>query len=208
MTMIAAPEITKSSRLRLRDLTASRFARSIAVSTQFFESQADNVAEACRAMALRFQQAGRLIVFGSGAAATDAQHVSVEFVHPVLMGKRALPALALTSDVASLSANSADLSFVRPLSALGRPGDIAMGITTRRQDVAVARALAYARGAGLLAVELTAASPPASEADFAFVVPSDDPFVVQEVQETLYHVLWELVHVFLDARTSRRQPHA
>src|SRR5216683_8119797 len=66
-------------------------------------AQADAVAQACHAMAVRFHQGGKLVVFGTGAASTDAQHVAVEFVHPVIVGKRALPAISLTCDAATVT---------------------------------------------------------------------------------------------------------
>src|SRR4051794_703052 len=87
----------------LRALVEARFAQSIAVPETFFEVEAEKIAEACWAMAKRFHRGGRLLAFGNGSAATDAQHVSVEFVYPVIVGKRALPALALTNDSASAS---------------------------------------------------------------------------------------------------------
>jgi D-sedoheptulose 7-phosphate isomerase len=65
--------------------------------------QAGAVAEACHAMAVRFHRGGRLIVFGTGGPSADAQHVAVEFVHPVIVGKRALPAISLTADVATVT---------------------------------------------------------------------------------------------------------
>src|SRR3989440_5571443 len=118
------------------DLTAlvmARFEQSMTVPVTFFEAEAERVAEACWAMARRFHQGGRLLAFGNGAWATDAQHVSVEFVHPVIVGKRALPALALTNDSATLSGlmagREADMPFVRQLQVLARPQDIALGFS-------------------------------------------------------------------------------
>jgi D-sedoheptulose 7-phosphate isomerase len=65
--------------------------------------QAGAVAEACHAMAVRFHRGGKLVLFGTGGASTDAQHVAVEFVHPVIVGKRALPAISLSTDVATVT---------------------------------------------------------------------------------------------------------
>ena len=62
-------------------------------------------------MALRFHRGGKLVVFGTGAASTDAQHVAVEFVHPVIVGKRALPAISLTSDAATVTGVAASEGF-------------------------------------------------------------------------------------------------
>src|SRR5579875_2974438 len=84
-------------------LVAKRFEMSTSVPKTFFEAEAGKIAEACWAMAKRFHRGGRLLAFGNGSSATDAQHVSVEFVHPVIVGKRALPALALTNEGATLS---------------------------------------------------------------------------------------------------------
>src|SRR5436190_6277782 len=98
----------------LRSLVDERFRRSMAVPEAFFAAEAERIAQACWAMARRFHAGGRLLAFGNGAAATDAQHVAVEFVHPVIVGKRALPALALTNDSAVLSGLSAHSSGGAP----------------------------------------------------------------------------------------------
>ncbi len=186
-------------------LLEQRFALSTSVPQVFFEREAAQIAEACWAMARRFHQGGRLLAFGNGAWATDAQHVSVEFVHPVIVGKRALPALALTNDSATISGlmagGRAEMPFSEQLRVLARPQDIALGFSPDGRCANVLAALAQARKLGLLSIamlgsggeELTAES-----VDFRFVVPSDDPLVIQEVHETLYHILWELVHIFFE----------
>ena len=126
-------------------------------------------------------------------------------MHPILVGKRALPAVALTNDVATLTGagrpGARDDAFANGLAALGRGQDLAMGIATGAIDPAVTRALDRARTMGMLTIALTSGRVLAEGVDFAFAVPTDDPLVVQEVHETLYHILWELVHVFLDHRT-------
>jgi D-sedoheptulose 7-phosphate isomerase len=169
----------------------------------FFRTHAPEIAELCHSMARRFIRAGRLLAFGAGPAATDAQHVSVEFVHPVIVGKRALPALALPNDVPSvLGFASADpaSSFARQLEVIGQQGDIALGMVHGPRDPggpAVAAGLEQAASRGMLTISL--AGPGLSApADHVFSVDCDDAFVVQEVHETLYHVLWELVHVFFE----------
>ncbi len=162
------------------------------------------MAAACRDMAARFQAGGRLLVFGTGGAATDAEHVAVEFVHPVIVGKRALPALSLASDSAMLTgvaaAQGPDAIFSHELLTLGRRGDIAMGLSGGDDDIAVRRGLAAARAAGMLTVALAGGdgSRLAAEVDHTFVTRSDDPLVVKEAHVTTYHMLWELVHVFFD----------
>jgi D-sedoheptulose 7-phosphate isomerase len=195
----------------LATLVAARFEQSISVPEAFFETAAERIAEACWAMARRFHQGGRLLAFGNGAWATDAQHVSVEFVHPVIVGKRALPALALTNDSATLSGlmagGDAEMPFVRQLRALARPQDIALGFSPDGNCVNVVAALTVARQMGLLTLGLAGgeggvlrqmASAKDAPIDFCFVVQTHDPLVIQETHETLYHILWELVHIFFE----------
>lgn len=171
-------------RERLLAVAAARFQRSVEVSSSFFDANADKIAPACSAMAQRFDAGGRLLVFGSGAEATDALHISVEFVHPVLVGKKALPALALTNN------------FAAELAVLGRPADIAIGLSYADIGPSVVRSLERARAMNMLTIALTAA-PLQHDFDFNFAVPCGDALIVQETHETLYHILWELVHVFL-----------
>jgi len=189
----------------LRALVRARFEQSMFIPEAFFSTETGQIAEACWAMARRFHRGGRLLAFGNGAWATDAQHVSVEFVHPVIVGKRALPALALTNDSATLSGlmagGEATMPFVRQLQVLARPQDIAMGFSPDGNCPNVVAALTTARKMGLLTLGLAGSDGGLfrqTELDFRFVVQSSDPLVIQETHETLYHVLWELVHIFFE----------
>ncbi len=137
-------------------------------------------------MAAAFARGGTLIPFGAGAAATDAAHAAVEFMHPVIVGKRALPAVAPNNDPTGLSTAAG----------VGRPGDIALALCHSPADEAAERFLAEAGERGLLTIAITGGRP--ASAEHSFEVAADDPVVVQEVSETAYHVLWELVHVFLE----------
>ncbi len=120
--------------------------------------QAGAIADACHAMAARFEAGGTLLVFGNGGPSTDAQHVAVEFVHPVIIGKRALPALSLTGDVATVTgvANASRHAevFAHQVRVLGRPGDIALGISTDGNCVNVAAGCGRPAAAGLLTIAL------------------------------------------------------
>src|SRR5258708_12490139 len=87
----------------LMELVTARFEQSMSVPQAFFTSEAGRIAEACWAMARRFHAGGRLLAFGNGAGATDAQHVAVEFVHPGIVGKPALPAPAFTNYIPTLN---------------------------------------------------------------------------------------------------------
>jgi D-sedoheptulose 7-phosphate isomerase len=149
----------------------------------FFRAEAPRLAEACHEMSRRFLAGGRLLAFGNGSAATDAQHVSVEFVHPVIVGKRALPALDLGPD------------FETRLPVTVQPEDMVMGFAFPDRDEAVERALLVAKELGTLTFALAG-----EVGDYPFSLPDEDPFVVQEVFEVLYHMLWETVHVYFEHR--------
>jgi D-sedoheptulose 7-phosphate isomerase len=195
----------KTSDQDLWALVIARFEQSMSTPEAFFTAESEKIAEACWAMARRFHQGGRLLAFGNGAWATDAQHVSVEFVHPVIVGKRALPALALTNDSATLSGvlaeGNAGLAFAHHLKTLARSQDIAMGFSPHGNCTNVVTTLQVARSLGLLTLGLTGGDGglvKLSRPDFCFVVQSHDLLAIQETHETLYHVLWELVHVFFE----------
>jgi D-sedoheptulose 7-phosphate isomerase len=157
------------------------------VLTRFLEHEQERLARACHDMARAFARGGTLVPFGIGAAATDAAHVAVEFMHPVIVGKRALPALAPTNDPTAESTPSRLL----------RPDDVALAIAHGALPDAVREFLSAARRSGAVTIALTGAGAEA-RADYVLSVPSDDPEITQEVQETTYHVLWELVHVFFE----------
>ena len=158
------------------------------VLTTFLAAEQDALARACLELARAFTQGGSLLVHGSGAAATDAAHVAVEFLHPVIVGKRALPALAPSNDATGAAS----------VARLGRPGDAALVIAHGPADAGAVALLADARSRGLRTIALVGAGGEAPQADHVLVVRSDDPCVVQEVQETTYHVMWELVHVLFE----------
>jgi D-sedoheptulose 7-phosphate isomerase len=150
---------------------------------RFFSHEAPRLAEACREMSERFLRGGRLLAFGRGPYATDAQHVSVEFVHPVIVGKRALPAL--------------DLSVLfRPwIEAILRPEDMVMGFGPPEGDPEVWATLKQAHGHDAMTFAL-----PGIEGSYAVHAATQDPFLHQEMIEILYHTLWETVHVFFEHR--------
>ncbi|MCA1737907.1 MAG: phosphoheptose isomerase, partial [Actinobacteria bacterium] len=154
-----------------------------AIFASFFEAEAPRLAEACHEMSRRFLAGGRLLAFGNGSASTDAEHVSVEFVHPVIVGKRALPALDLGPD------------FEKRLPVVLRPEDMVMGFAFPEADEVVERALRVAREQGALTFALTGEA-----GEYFFAPPDGDPFVIQEAFEVLYHVLWETVHVYFEHR--------
>jgi D-sedoheptulose 7-phosphate isomerase len=152
----------------------------------FFRTEADRLARLCHKMAERFAREGRLVAFGASPAdRSDARHVAVEFVHPVIVGKRALPALGLAGEGGAIA----------PQVALeAEAEDIAMAFGGEPDILA---ALAAARERGCLTIAFTRDSGAEWEFDLGTIA---DPLVRQEVAETLYHTLWEHVHIFLDNR--------
>jgi D-sedoheptulose 7-phosphate isomerase len=186
---------------QVRDLFESR-----AQPVLDFAEQAAVVAAACHQMAIRFHQGGKLIVFGTGGSSTDAQHVAVEFVHPVIVGKRALPAISLTSDVATVTGIAASSGmaaiFSHQLRYLATPADIALGISADGNCAGVLSGLLAARELGMLTIALVGGDGGAIAAcpavDHLLVTRSADPRIVKELHVTAYHVLWELVHVFFE----------
>jgi D-sedoheptulose 7-phosphate isomerase len=149
----------------------------------YFSAEARRLAEACREMSERFLHGGRLLALGRGPYATDAQHVSVEFVHPVIVGKRALPAL--------------DLSLLMQpwLDAIVRPDDMVMGFGPPEGDPGVWSALQSAQNQGAMTFAL-----PGPSGRYVLKAATQDAFMHQELIEILCHTLWETVHVFFEHR--------
>ena len=160
---------------------------------ELFAREADRIAECCHRMAERFARDARLFAIGATPAArSDARHVSVEFVHPVIVGKRALPAIALTAEGGDVAAQA---------EALLEPGDIAIGFGAEDGGgEAVASALTAATELGCMTIGFPGSVGARPQPEWPFVIPGTDPAIRQELTETLYHVLWELVHVFFDHR--------
>jgi D-sedoheptulose 7-phosphate isomerase len=159
------------------------FAQRNSLFEEFFAREAQTLAAACREMSERFLNGGRLLAIGKGPYATDAQHVSVEFVHPVIVGKRALPALDLS------------LLFLPWLRALLQPEDMVMGFGPPDGDAEIQGALDEAAGRGAMTFAL-----PGQKGSYALHTPAANAFVHQELMEILYHTLWETVHVFFEHR--------
>lgn len=166
-------------------LSASFLAERLDAGARFFDVEAERLARLCHRMAERFARGGRLIACGCAPAArSDARHIAVEFVHPVIVGKRALPAIALTGEPHEVTG---------AVELLTGPEDIVIGFERGVAELSAAVASAGSAGA------LTAAFAPLG-AEWEIVPDTTDPDVAQELVETAYHVLWELVHVFFDHR--------
>jgi D-sedoheptulose 7-phosphate isomerase len=181
------------------DRVALRLERAIAARREagstMFERESPRIAACCHRMAQRFASGGRLISLGADPAArSDARHVSVEFVHPVIVGKRALPATALTGEGGPLAAQ---------LEAAIGSDDIVVGFGLGAESAAAAEtaaALAVASDLGCMTIAFGPGARADRDRHWLFEPPSADPAIRQELVETVYHVLWELVHVFFEHR--------
>jgi D-sedoheptulose 7-phosphate isomerase len=157
------------------------------------------LADCARAMADRFRAGGRLLAFGNGGSATDAQQLVTTFLQPG-PGLVPLPALGLASDTSVLTALANDIGvdviFARQIAAFGGPSDIAVGMSTSGNSENLLRAFDEASRRGLLTIGIAGYEggkmAEIEALDYLFVAPSSSVHRIQEAQTTMYHVLWEL----------------
>jgi D-sedoheptulose 7-phosphate isomerase len=183
----------------VRRSTVDKANEIVALRRAVLEQDGPRMASCAGKMAKVFNAGGRLFAFGNGGSSTDAQDVASLFLNPG-GDARPLPALALTTDVAVVTALSNDVgfevAFARQLAAFGRPGDIAFGLSTSGNSVNLIRAFEEAMRRGMLTVGMagyTGGQMAGLEGlDYLFVVPSPSVHRIQEAQTTVFHVLWEL----------------
>lgn len=179
--------------------TVAKIAEIVALRREVGRREAPRLADCARRMAERFAAGGRLFSFGNGGSSTDAQDLAGLFLNPGADAP-ALPAFGLTNDIAVITALSNDVSFdvvfSRQIGALGRPHDIAIGLSSSGNSANLLRAFDEARARGLLTVGIAGDTggkmAESASIDYLFVVPSPSVHRVQEAQTTLYHALWEL----------------
>jgi D-sedoheptulose 7-phosphate isomerase len=146
----------------------------------------------------------KVLIFGNGGSAADAQHFACELIGRFLRERRALPAIALTTDSSTVTAIANDYGFdrvfARQIEALGRPGDVAVGISTSGSSANVLVGLQYAKSRGLKTVAFTGGSggPIGAAADVHVNVPHELTPRVQEVHRTLIHAVCDLIEQQLD----------
>ncbi len=183
------------------DLILRKLRESQETQEAFFSQNAPRIAACARAMAAAFSRGARLFVLGNGGSACDAQYAAVAFMHPAVERRPPLPAIALAADTAFLTAvaNEADYSLVfsQGLKQLGRPGDIALGLSASGKSISVNWGLRAARELQMLTVGLTGrdGGQTASLCDHAFVVPSFSAPRIREAHGLLLNLLWDLVHL-------------
>lgn len=205
MTMQLRPPWVESDLLAL---VRPRVERSIAASEAFFAREGPTIARCAAAMAHRFVNGGRLLIFRGGHGAADPQHHAVEYVHPVTPACRALPAISLGTDVSTARTDHRGSEpasvFARNARLLGRSSDIALAFDEAVPTPAVEAGLLAASDLGMLTVALLAGGGARERiADFQFAVETADPGVAEEVHLATSHILRELVSMILKDRDSR-----
>lgn len=185
--------MTSSSRI------AAALRESAAVKERVAEELSADIARAGDLLIDAFQAGKKLLLFGNGGSAADAQHLAAEFVGHYVNERSPLAAIALTTDTSALTAIGNDYGFdqvfVRQIRALGRRGDVAIAISTSGRSPNVILGIEAAREAGLATIALTGGDGGnlAPIVDIAIVVPSDVTARIQECHITIGHVLCEYV---------------
>jgi D-sedoheptulose 7-phosphate isomerase len=201
----------KSPSSELEQLARQTIQQSIALEQTLLadENLARLLARVGTAMATALSKGRKILLFGNGGSAADAQHIAAEFVGRYRMERPSLPAIALTTDTSALTAIGNDYAFEdvfsRPLEALGNKGDIAMGFSTSGKSPNVLKAMAAARKKGLVTVGLTGQNGEAlvRQVDYCFCVPSVDTPRVQEAHALIGHILCDMVEKLLFVRLKK-----
>jgi D-sedoheptulose 7-phosphate isomerase len=199
------PSVTAGVLEELSAAPRDKSAESNRLREQVLAEHEEDIVACAAEMAARFAAGGRLLCCGNGGSATAAADMVVEFLLPPA-GRRPVPALSLTNDVAVVTAVANDVTFddvfLRQVIALGRPGDVVVGVSTSGNSENVLRGMREARRRGMFTVGLAGYDGGLMAHDAAlhhcFVVRSSSVHRIQEVQTTLYHVLWELVQRFME----------
>ena len=185
---------------------------SVAVKTRFFEENKDAILAAALQMAKAFHRGNKMLVCGNGGSATDAQHIAVEFMHPITVGRKALPAICLTSDMAMVTAVANDVGFAdvftRQIIALGSEGDILLGISTSGNSENLIHAFETARRMRLITISFgggdgghAADMHARGLVDFNLTVHTPSIHRIQETHVALYHIMWDMVHTLLQHKS-------
>jgi len=183
----------------MKNIVLKAFEESIRVKERFVKENIDGLLTAAQRLGTCFAAGHKLLIFGNGGSAADAQHIAAEFVNRFTVERKPLPALALSTDTSILTSISNDYSFdevfSKQIKALGRKDDIALGISTSGESKNVLVAVETARDLGLYTVGLTGCGGGelARRCDLALIVDSRTTPRIQETHITAGHILCELV---------------
>lgn len=174
-------------------------AKSLETKRRFFDACGDQVVRAAEIISATLKSDGKLLIFGNGGSAADAQHIAGELVNRFLQERKALPAIALSTDGGVLTCIANDTGFenvfARQIEALGREGDVCVAISTSGQSDNIVAACAQARLQGIKVIGLLGrdGGKVAALCDLALIVPSDDTQRIQETHNLIGHILCELI---------------
>lgn len=200
------PELRRQkpvSREELLTSVKSKAVDSALAKSAFFEAQGGALVDMAEALAACFEAGGRLFTMGNGGSAADAAHVAVEFNHPVTVGRPALPAYHLGSDVQFMTALSNDVGFeqvfARQIESLGRRGDALFGLSTSGNSSNLVSAFEMAKRHKISTFALLGGDGGRcrTSAEHVVVVDSLSIHRVQECHVSAYHILWDLVHTLM-----------
>jgi D-sedoheptulose 7-phosphate isomerase len=178
-------------------------ADSLEVKRHFFDAHTDDVERAAQLIADALRANGKLLVFGNGGSAADAQHIAGELINRFLQQRKALPAIALTTDGGVLTCIANDSGFenvfARQIEALGTKGDVCLAISTSGTSPNVVLACERARRQGVTVIGLLGrdGGTVAALCDLALIVASDDTQRIQETHNLIGHIICELVEAEL-----------
>lgn len=176
---------------------------------QMMETMTGGILEAAQAIAHAFRGGRKVLLFGNGGSAADSQHIAAEFMNRFQIERPPLPAIALTTDTSLLTSISNDYAFdevfSKQVKALGKKGDIAIGISTSGNSANVLKAFRVARKLGMVTIALTGEGGKiASNADIALAIPSRSTPRIQEAHITIGHILCDLTDTLLFRQVSKR----
>jgi D-sedoheptulose 7-phosphate isomerase len=184
-----------------RGIVMRKCQESVEVKQKFLQQYAESIGELSEKMAARFAEGHQLWVMGNGGSACDAQHIAVEFIHPILEKRRALPAIDLVSQMAVLTAIANDKDYARifvdQIELHGKPGDMALAISTSGNSPNLIYALEAAKRKDMLTIAFSGKDGGrlAGAAEYCFTVPTFSTHRIQESHVILLHVLWDLIHI-------------
>ncbi|RLC05536.1 MAG: phosphoheptose isomerase [Deltaproteobacteria bacterium] len=186
----------------MKKLIQQSVEESIRAKKDFFAKHIEQIESCASVMSDRFKKDGKILLFGNGGSAADCQHIAAEFVNRFQMERKPLPAIALTTDTSIITSISNDYSyediFFKQLQAIGKKGDIALGITTSGNSPNVIKAIKEAKEMGLIIVGFSGNKGKLKAlSDFSFCVDSDTTARIQEVHILLAHILCDLTERIL-----------
>lgn len=183
----------------MTDRISAIVADSLETKRRFFEAHARDIERVADAISLALRSGGKLLIFGNGGSAADAQHIAGELVNRFLQKRRGLPAIALTTDGGVLTCIANDTGFdnvfARQIEALGNEGDVCLAISTSGQSANIVIACEQARSKRIKVIGLLGrdGGQVAQLCDLALIVPSDDTQRIQETHNLVGHILCELI---------------